>query len=436
MNETSTLPLVAESPEAEWTLLCVDDEPNIVSALRRLFRGRSCKVLTALSGAEALELMSQESVDLIISDMRMPGMDGAQLLEQVRQRWPSTVRILLTGYADVTSTVSAINRGEVYRYITKPWNDDEILTIVRQAIELRGLTREKERLEALTQQQNLSLKKLNAGLEEQVAERTRDLSVAHDKLKKSYLTSIKAFSNLIELRGGTLVGHARRVADLARRTAQAMSMSEADQKELFIAGLLHDIGHIGLSDALLGRPVPRMSEEDLLQYRKHPAMGEQALIALDDMQAVATLIRAHHERYDGKGFPDGLAGQAIPLGARILAVADTFDDLQTGHLGGQGVGEAEARTLIARGRGTQFDPEVLDVFLQVALKATPDADKPLAVPTAELLPGMVLAKELVSREGMLLLAVGHVLSDELIQRLRSYELRNGLTLVLLIKRAR
>ncbi|HSV53646.1 MAG TPA: response regulator, partial [Burkholderiaceae bacterium] len=139
---------------ASQTVLCVDDEPNIVSALRRLFRSSGYRVVTATSGAEALTLLEGEPVDLIFSDMRMPGMDGAQLLEQVRARWPGTARVLLTGYADMRSTISAINTGEVYRYITKPWNDEEILATARQVFERKALQAEKSRLEALTHAQN------------------------------------------------------------------------------------------------------------------------------------------------------------------------------------------------------------------------------------------------------------------------------------------
>lgn len=427
---------VAPPPSAAWTLLCVDDEPNIVSSLRRLFRGSGYRVLTAHGGDEALALLQVEPVDVIISDMRMPGMDGAQLLEQVRARWPGTTRLLLTGYADVQSTVAAINRGEVYRYIAKPWNDEELMHTVRGAFELQGLAREKRRLEALTAAQNAELARLNATLEQKVELRTAELSQAHDRLKKNYLTSIKVFSNLIELRGGTLVGHARRVGDMARRTARALGLPGDQQQDIFVAGLLHDIGHIGLADTLLARPVPRLSEEEQALYRKHASMGEQALMALDDMQPVASLIRAHHERHDGKGFPDALAGDAIPLGARILAVADAYDDLVSGHLGNNGLDAERTRYLIARGRGTIYNPEVVDVFLQMVLQATPTAAlPPVSVPTAELKPGMVLARALVSSDGVMLLAAGHALTADLIQRICQYERRDGLQLTLLVNGA-
>jgi len=426
-----------EAAAAPWKILCVDDEPNIVAALRRLFRSSGYQVLTATSGAEALTLLAQEPVNLIISDMRMPGMDGAQLLERVRKEWPQTTRVLLTGYADIKSTVAAINSGEVYRYVTKPWDDAEILATARQVFEQQALRHEKERLQAQVHAKNAELAELNATLEQKVATRTAELSELSQKLKKNYLTSIKVFSNLMEWRGGHLSGHSRRVADLARRTSRAMDMGDADRQDLFIAGLLHDIGQIGLSDSVLARPVPKLSEDEVATYRKHAALGEQALMAMDDMQAVAALIRAHHERHDGLGYPDGLAGDKIPLGAAILAVADTFDDLQVGHLSTTPLSAADARSMIARGRGTQFHPEVVDVFLQVLLEAAPTAEEPpVMVAVIDLQAGMVLARDLVSGDGVVLLAAGHVLTPELIRRLHIRQNRDGVTMLLAIRKRR
>jgi response regulator RpfG family c-di-GMP phosphodiesterase len=429
--EAAHAPPIPAAADA-WTVLCVDDEPNILAALRRLLRGSGYRVLSANSGAEALALMERESVDLVISDMRMPMMDGAQLLEQVCRRWPDTLRLLLTGYADMASTMAAINRGEVYRYITKPWHDQELLLTLRQAFERQALARDKRRLEALTRAQNDELKLLNASLETRVAERTQELSDANAKLKKTYMTTIRVFSNLIELRGGQLVGHSRRVADLVRRTAVAMNCDSESTQQIFIAALLHDIGQIGLSDELMACSVPRMSESDLTLYRKHPVLGEHALMALDDLQPAAQLIRAHHERHDGKGFPDKLAGDAIPLGARIIAIAEAYDDLQNGHLGAK-LSPEQARLVIARARGTQFHPEVVDVFLQVCMDAAPSsAPPPLRRRTQELVPGMTLARELISKDGVVLLAHDHMLTADLIERIRRYEERDEVCLLHLI----
>lgn len=417
------------------TILCVDDEPNILSALRRLFRPCGYKVLTAEGGDAALALLAQEPVDLIISDMRMPHMDGAQLLEQVCARWPHITRLLLTGYADVSSTIAAINLGKIHRYIAKPWNDEEMLMIVRDAFERRALEQAKTRLEALAHAQNEELKALNASLEDKVLARTTELATAHDRIKKNYLTSIKAFSNLLEQRGGQMVGHARRVADVARRTAVGMGMDEQATRDVFIAALLHDIGQIGLSDTILAKSVPRMTPEELHLYQLHPVQGEQTLMVLDDMQGVAALIRHHHERVDGQGFPDGLSGDAIPLGARILAVAETFDDLQSGHLGSTGLNVDQARTLLKRGSGTQFDPEVLQAFLDQFPKAAPPPPPPLALKASHLKPGMVLARDFISDEGVVLLSMDVTLTADLIARIRILEGRLHRELVLSIKHA-
>lgn len=417
-----------------WRILCVDDEPNIVASLRRLFRGSGYQVTTATSGAQAIAHLEQEPVDLVFSDMRMPGMSGAQLLEQIRVRWPKTTRVLLTGYADIGSTIAAINSGEVYRYITKPWDDGEVLATAHQIFERHALEDEKNRLEELLRAKNQALMELNETLEEKVAARTSELLQLSQKIKKNYLTSIKVFSNLMEWRGGQLSGHSRRVADLARRTARAMNMAEADQQDAFIAGLMHDIGQIALPDTLLAKPVPKLSDEETAQYRRHAVLGEQALMALDDMQTVSNIIRSHHERHDGLGYPDGLVGEMIPMGACILAVADTYDDLQIGHLSSTPLSAADARSMIARGRGTQFHPEVVDVFLQMLLKAAPVADAPpRMLRTAQLRPGMILARDLLSSEGAVLLAADHVLTAELIKRLRLREGRDDVEMILPIK---
>lgn len=417
-----------------WTVLAVDDEPNILAALRRLFRATGWRILTAANGEEALALLAKEPVNAVLSDMRMPGMDGVQLLERVALGWPDAARLLLTGQADLGSTIAAINRGRLHRFITKPWNDDELVLTLRQVAQNQQLQADKRALERLTQQQNDELKALNAGLEARVALRTEELAAANDRLKRNYLTSIKAFTALIELRGSAQVGHARQVADLTRRIARAMTPDADTLHDLPIAALLHDIGHIGLSDAVLVRPVNRLDRDELRRYRLHPVLGEQALLASDDMQGVAPLIRAHHERWDGHGFPDGLRGAAIPLGARILAVADAFEDLRSGRIDGQALSPLDARRAVLAGRGSQFDPTVVDAFASLFSAAPPKPPAPtLRLRTAELCAGQTLTQDFVSPEGVLLLSAGHQLNDDLIGRIRRFEQKHGLVLTLAVQ---
>ncbi len=433
---TELKPPAADEARADatspWTVLCVDDEPNILSAVRRALRGSGHRVLIAESGQTALRTLASEAVHLVICDMRMPVMDGAQLLEQVRQRWPRITRILLTGHSDAGSTMAAINRGEIFRYISKPWNEGELLMAVREGLDRQALLHEKDRLEHLVALHNDELTRLNTGLEQQVLDRTAELSTANARLGKNYLGSIKAFSNLIELHRGSTAGHSRRVAALARRIAVQMKLPVAEVQNVFIAGLLHDIGHVGLTDTVLACPVPRMTCEDRSQYEKHPALGEQALMALEGMQPVAMIVRSHHERHDGMGFPDGLSGTAIPIGARILALADTYDDLQSGRLARAELAADDARMLVLRGRDTQFESSVVDAFQE--LMHTRELPPALVeLPVDQLEPGMLLARDLCSREGVVLLASDHVLSVDLIKRIRAHASRHDPSLLIAVQ---
>lgn len=414
-------PSAGAAPAA--TLLLVDDEANILSSLQRLFRPLGYRILTAGGGAEGLEILAREPVNLVISDMRMPQMDGAQFLEQAAQRWPAAVRILLTGYADLNSAVAAVNKGGIYRYLSKPWDDNDIKLTVAQALE-------KQRLEQIVQRQNEELKELNAGLEAKVRARTQELEqvlaqlkVGHEELKKSYLTSIKVFAGLIELRAGTLAGHGRRVAEQARALAHKIGMSEAETQDVLYAGLLHDIGKIGLADALLDQPYSALGAEERREVMKHPTTGQAALLAIEPLANAALLIRSHHERYDGLGYPDRLEGERIAPGARVLAVANDYDALQLGTVVEGRLSPAEAQAFLTANKGTRYDPRVVEAFLELQREgaggAIPAAELPLA--SDGLRPGMVLARDLVNGKGMLLLARGHQFTEAIIAKIRACE---------------
>ena len=426
--------------ETQATLLLVDDEASILSSLRRLLRPAGYTIHMAESGAAGLDILEREPIDLVVSDMRMPEMNGAQFLEQVRKRWPDTMRILLTGYADVGSTIEAINRGEIYRYISKPWDDNQLVLIIRDALESSRLRKENKRLLALTTAQNQELAQLNAGLEQKVAERTAEiqqvnsfLNMANDRLKQNFLVSIKVFSGLMELRGGTMVGHSRRVADLARKLAVRLELPAKEQQDVFVAALLHDIGKIGFSDGLLGRPVSRMNGEEMGAYRQHPVAGEAALMPLAELKEVARIIRAHHERFDGQGYPDGLQGAFIPLGARILSVVNDYDGMQIGTLSEKRASQEDARAMLAQGRGKRYDPPVLDAFFAMIGAQAQEVAVEKAVPAAEVRAGMVLARDFVGRDGVLLLAADYLLDAQLVKQIQDMERREGSRLTLYVR---
>ncbi|MDX2219362.1 MAG: response regulator [Burkholderiales bacterium] len=413
---------------SEWGVLCVDDEPSILSSLRRVFRPTGNRLFVATSGQEGLAILARESIDVVISDMRMPEMNGAEFLERVREDWPDTVRMLLTGYADMQSTVAAINNGGIHRYISKPWNDTDLLATVREALEKKSLKRDKERLERVVRQQNEELKLLNRGLEERVSERTQELTLALENLKvantqlhQNFITTIKVFANVIEMRGGSLSGHSRRVADHARKIATRMGLTANEAQEVFLAGLLHDIGKIGLTDDVLATPVTRLTGDQLAAYRKHAGSGAHALMALDGMHQVAEVIAAHHEHFDGTGYPRALTGLAIPLAARIVAVANDYDGLRHGTLAPRRMSHDEAIHLLQSQAGRRYDPQVVNAFAEV-VNAEPQAGHPAerSVSVFDLKPGMRTVQDVVGSKGVLLLAADFVLDQVVIDQMMRY----------------
>lgn len=432
--------------DAQATLLFVDDEANILSSLKRLFRPLGYRIFTAESGAQGLEIMEREAIDLVISDMRMPEMNGAQFLEKVREKWPETVRILLTGYAEIGATIEAINKGQIYRYISKPWEDNDITLAVKHALQQKMLEREKQRLEALTLRQNEELKELNAHLEEKVAARTEEvrqtmgfLEVAHEKLKKSFITSVRVFSNLIEMRNPSKSGHSRRVADLARTLAQNMGMNAAEVQDVFIAALLLDIGKIGLSDRLLDKPFSALTADERAEVVKCPMKGEMALMALEQLHGAAKLIRSQRERFDGTGYPDRLSGLSIPFGARILALAEDYDTALMGTAFVKPMKPAEAGLLIQDSKGKRYDPTVVDAFISELNKVRPvgsEAVAELVLRLDRIRPGMVLSRDLMSSTGEMLLSKEYVLNERIIEQIRGIERMDGhpLTIYVLDKK--
>jgi response regulator RpfG family c-di-GMP phosphodiesterase len=373
----------------------------------------------------------------------MPEMDGARFLAAVRERWPDTLRLLLTGYSDIHSIQDAINCGEIYRYITKPWDDDDILLIVRHAFERRQLERDKQRLEATILQQNQQLKALNQGLEAKVEERTRQLKIEHDatmtandKLKRNFITTIKIFSTMIEMRGSSRPGHAQRVADLARRIAGKLGLDARDTQDVFIAALLHDIGKISLSDDMLATPLTMLHGDALGLYRKHPLRAEALLMPLPDLRGSAAILRSQLERFDGNGFPDGLAGLAIPIGARILALAADYYNLQEGAMTQHHLRPEDAKSLILDASGKRYDPNVVAAFRQIVSGGSDDAPNGVEMLSGELVPGMVLARDLISRDGLMLLAADHALDARMIQQVQDFERRSGHRLVIWIRHSR
>lgn len=363
-------------------LLFVDDEPNVLKALKRLFRTTDYNVHLAEGGQAGLAILQQQPIDLIISDMRMPQMDGAQFLAQAAQRWPETVRILLTGYADIESTIAAVNNGKIYSYCSKPWEDNELKILVNNALEQKQLREQRQQLFEIVNRQNQQLKELNASLEEKVEKRTEQLKIsllridqAHDALKKQYAESVKVFAKTIEMRPGIKSGHAIYMAEKAREVGLRMDMDAAQLKDLVYAGLLLQIGKMSLPDSLLTMALMSMSSQQKKRFLNHAQEGSNLLKGIEPLQNAAMIIHHQYEYYDGSGDPAGLRGAEIPLGARILSVIRDYITYLDGSITGTAMTTEQVKSRLLTKKRSHYDPEVVDIFLAVLKESEQTSDE-------------------------------------------------------------
>ncbi|WDD94615.1 response regulator [Burkholderia sp. FERM BP-3421] len=425
-------------------VLLVDDEPNVLSALKRVLRVARYDVRTAESGEAALDLLTSTEVDLIVSDMRMPHMNGSDFLARCRTMWPETMRILLTGYSEIDSVVRAVNEGGIYRYLNKPWDDQDLLLTIGQALEQRRLRAEAMRLAALTQTQNETLRRFNDELERQVRARTEEigqtvmfLEAAQRDLKSNFTAMAQVCANMVELRCGSGGGQAMRIGEIAKHLASSLEMSALQTQEVYFAGLLHGIGKLSLPDALLHKPIAKMSTEERHLFHQHPLRAQMVLTPVDQLHQVASIIGHQFERFNGRGIPDGLVGNDIPLGSRIIAVARDFDGLCHGDIGVQHTRD-QALDALRSQAGIRYDPQVVGRL--ITLMKNPVISGMAAsiseVSAAGLVEGMRLADDLRTRRGVLLMAKGSAMSAHQIELIRRFEAHEDSPFKILIQASR
>lgn len=422
-----------EAVDYRAKVLFVDDEENILKSLKRLLMDEEMDIHTANSGEEGLELLrNTPGVDLIVSDQRMPGLTGAEFLQKSREIVPDALRIMLTGYADINATIDAINKGGAFRYISKPWDDEEMIRTIRDAVRHCSLLAENKRLSALVEKQNEELKEWNGNLKSRVLEQTTairlrndELSGLNNRLQEEYENCLKAYFGLVELRDPVLGIHSRNVARLSQQIAEGMNLSQDEKRMIRVAAMLHDIGKIGISDAMLQKDTDGLSGSELDEYRMHAIRGQAAMDYITDLRPSGLLIRHHHENFDGTGYPDGLAKDDIPLGSRIIALADGFDRAFTRNRVDNAI---EMSLECARKElGRMFDPTLFPLLEQTVKGVygglvTKTGMKEMELQIKELREGMVVARDVHSGTGILLLSTGEPLDLVKIQALRRYNL--------------
>jgi len=348
-------------------ILVVDDEEIVLVALREtLLRQGYCVVATS-SAVEAMALLRQQAFAVILTDHQMPEMTGLELLAQARELQPDATRILITAVLNLTTIIDSINKGEVYRFINKPWLREELLATVTNAVQRYELICKNNVLQATLLSMNERLVRLNQDLKQQVGEATREnqrLTAAHQALGHNFLGTLALCLKTVEMSHPAMARRARRVHALCRALAARWALPADQQQALEMAAWLHDLGLVGVPPEVVNKweQAPQsLTASEQASIRRHPILGQELASFTEPFQEVGSAIRAHHEHFDGTGYPDGLAGEQIPWLGRLLAVAAAY---ATGAGGSDATLEA-----IRQGSGTRFDPKAVDTLVQALPKS-------------------------------------------------------------------
>jgi putative nucleotidyltransferase with HDIG domain len=331
------------------TVLIVDDDPQIRDVLHQVFAAAGFGTQRAPDGQAGLEAFRTGRPPLIVTDLSMPLMDGRALLSAVRDEDPDAAVIILTGAADVKTAIACLKRG-AYDFILKPVDIDELLVAAERALERRQLLMERRDYQAT--------------LERRVAEATRDLEAAYYQLQTTYRATLQALGSALDTRDVGTEAHSRRVHGYALAAARAYGLPEDEIAQLAHGVLLHDIGKIGIPDAILLKP-DKLTREEWTVMRRHPEIGAELIRDIPFLQGAMPIVRHHHERWDGTGYPDHLRGSEIPVAARIFAVVDAFDAMTVDRPYSTAIAFDAARAELRRSAGSHFDPEIVEAFLRI-----------------------------------------------------------------------
>lgn len=327
---------------SDWILVIDDDISNLKMA-NRILCDAQMRVSCLKSGEEAIKFLQDNRPDLILLDVHMPGMNGFETLAAVRENEATAdiPVIFLTADDDSNTETKGLKAGAM-DFLKKPFVPEVLLLRVRHMIDLI---------------------RLQADLSREVEKKTHEVTAQKEKMEKMSMQIVMALSGAIDAKDTYTNGHSTRVAEYSKRLAQRAGLSEQVQSDIYMMGLLHDVGKIGVPDAIINKP-DRLTDEEYSIIKKHPVMGAEILKNITEFPKLITGARWHHERYDGKGYPDGISGEEIPMEARIIAVADAYDAMSSKRSYRDALPQTRVRAEVEKGKGTQFDP----VFAQLMLE--------------------------------------------------------------------
>ena len=399
------------------TILCVDDERIILRTLTRLFYKKKYNTLTAGSGKQALEVLEKNKVDLIVSDMRMPEMDGASLLEIVANTHPDTYRIVLSGYSDFESTVAAINLGKIHRFVNKPWDNDELVNAVEKGLELIYLTKENKRLKEQVVAQNDLLKQANIELEDKVSQRTKQIRASLLKNERNNRDCEKMLFNFISINpnlSGTL---AKKIAQLSVRLGKELNISKDDLFDIRLAAYLNEIGLLGLAPNFCKTPYRLLNYDEKTIFLNQVNITQQILSPAQRLNRVKEILthqfltlKEIHELTDSKTL----------LACKILIIARDYWRFSYGNINSKKMQQSEVFLELNKSRGIKYDEGILDILIAKP-DLVSDAVNKKGITSLKLLPKMILKESLFSSQSLLILVEGHEFSESSIKKLIEYE---------------
>jgi len=397
-------------PSIKPTVLLVDDEVQILRSITRLCRSQPWCLLTAESGALALDILAQGNIDLLLTDMRMPEMSGAELLQQVAVDYPDLPCVVMSGYSDFEQIVMAINTGNIHAYICKPWENDKLLATISRVLRLQFLEDERDRLQELSDQLDDSCK----------------------QLRQAETSSIVLFSQLLEMRTGS-EGRGKRLASEAKKLGLAMGLQGQPLRQLLIAAMLSRIGTMSLNDQLMSKSRSNFSIAEKLEFETHTDIGADFLRRVEGWEEAAVAVQQQLEYFDGQGVPNKLFGCQISLAARILTLVGDCDDLRTGRLGDGCANLEQLQDYLHLHSGSRYDPELVASYSSLL---APEDDiinaQKILLRSVDLRVDMVLAEDLVASNGVKLLARGRSLDASNIEHIQDFERTHKLLLQLQI----